>query len=171
MKESIEIQKMYQNYALPVKRYVLSLCRNETLSEDIVADTFCKAIKNIDSFQGGKILTWLCAIARNTYLDHIKKKENANMPLSDEMENQIPDAQLLPEQAMIQKENKTQLYRMIQRLGPDEKDVVYLRIFAELSFREIGGILGKSENWARVIFYRSKNKLKGWMEDEYEITM
>lgn len=166
MKESMEIQKMYQDYAIPVKRYVLSLCRNESISEDIVADTFCKAIKNIDSFQGGKILTWLCTIARNTYLDYIKKKEYANLPLSDEMEHQILDKQILPEQAMIQKEEKTQLYRLIQRLGPEEKDVVYLRIFAELSFKEIGSILGKSENWARVIFYRSKNKLKGWIEDE-----
>ena len=166
MQESIEIQKMYQDYAIPVKRYVLSLCRNETISEDIVADTFCKAIKNIDSFQGGRMLTWLCTIARNTYLDYVKKKEYANLPLSEEMECQIPDAQLLPEQALIQKEDKTQLYRMIQRLGADEKDVVYLRIFAELSFKEIGGILGKSENWARVIYYRSKNKLKGWIENE-----
>lgn len=167
MKESIEIQQMYQDYALPVRRYVFSLCRNETMTEDIVADTFYKAIKNIESFQGGKILSWLCTIAKYTYLDYVKKKEHANVPLSDEMESQIPDEQMQLEQAVIQKEDRTQLYRLIQRLGSEEKDVVYLRIFAELSFKEIGNILGKSENWARVIFYRSKNKLKGWIENEY----
>lgn len=94
MKDTTEIQKMYQEYALPVKRYVLSLCGNETIAEDIAADTFCKAIKNIDSFQGGRMLTWLCAIARNTYLDYVKKREYSNLPLSEEMENQIPDGRM-----------------------------------------------------------------------------
>lgn len=166
MEESMEIQKMYQEYALPLKRYVLSLCRNETISEDIVADTFYKAIKNIDHFQGGRMLTWLCAIARNTYLDYVRKKEYKNLSLSDEMKEQIGDEQLLPEQILLQKEEKLQMHRMIQKLGQEEKDVVYLRSFADLSFKEIGNILGKSENWARVTFYRSKTKLKGWFEDE-----
>ncbi len=171
MKDAVELKELYQEYALPVKKYVLSLCRNETIAEDVVADTFYKAIKNIDSFQGGKVLTWLCTIAKHTYFDYVKKKEYSNLALTGELTEQIPDEQLQPEQAMLQKEDRTQLYRMLQKLSSEERDVVYLRIFADLSFREIGDILGKSENWARVIFYRSKNKLKGWMENEHEATM
>ena len=66
----------------------------------------------------------------------------------------------------FRKNERVSLYKQIQRLDAEMKDVVYLRIFGELSFKEIAGILGKSENWARVTFYRSKNKLKGWMENE-----
>ncbi len=166
MNDTDDIQKMYQEYAVPIKRYVLSLCGNETVAEDVTADTFYKAIKNIDSFQSGRMFTWLCTIAKNTYLDLIKKKESSNLSLTEEMENQVPDEQLQPEQAMLQREDRMQLYSMIQRLLPEERDVVYLRIFADLSFREIGTVMGRSENWARVIFYRSKNKLKGWIENE-----
>ena len=69
-----DIEKIYTDYAVPLKKYVLSLCGNPTVADDITAETFFKAIKNIDSFKGGKIFTWLCAIAKNTYFDYIGKK-------------------------------------------------------------------------------------------------
>lgn len=161
-----DIEEMYRNYAVPVKKYVLTLCRDDTLADDITADTFYKAIKNIDHFTEGKLLTWLCAIARNTYLDYVKKKENLNISISEEMETKFTSSKDNMEEKYLRKDEKIQLYRMIYKLDAQQKDVVYLRIFGDLSFKEIGDILGKSENWARVNFYRSKNKLKEWMENE-----
>lgn len=161
-----DMEEMYRTYALPVKRYILSLCGNESLAEDITADTFYKAMKNIDHFTEGKLLTWLCAIARNTYLDYVKKKENTNVPISEEMATQLISSYDNMEEKYLRKDEKLQLYRMIYKLEPEQKDVVYLRIFGELSFKEIGEILGRSENWTRVNFYRSKNRLKEWMENE-----
>ncbi len=157
---------MYRSYAVPVQRYILSLCGNESLAEDITADTFYKAMKNIDHFTEGKLLTWLCAIAKNTYLDYVKKKENANVSISEEMEEQFTSDHDNVEDRYVRKDERLQLYRMIYKLEPEQKEVVYLRIFGELSFKEIGEILGKSENWARVNFYRSKNRLKEWIENE-----
>lgn len=166
-----DIEEIYRKYAPQVKRYVFSLCQNPDLAEDITADVFCKAIENIDSFKSGRMLTWLCAIARNTYIDHTRKKENRNLPLSHELQKQLMDERTTPESDFLKKTDRLTLYRQLQRLESEMKDVVYLRIFAELSFKEIGELLGRSENWARVSFYRSKNRLKGWMNDENGFTL
>ena len=82
------------------------------------------------------------------------------------MESNLINTKGTLEEKYIRKDEKMQLYRMIYRLDEQQKDVVYLRIFGELSFKEIGEILGKSENWARVNFYRSKNRIKEWIENE-----
>ena len=146
-----DIEKIYADYAVPLKKYVLSLCGNPTIADDITAETFFKAIKNIDSFKGGKIFTWLCAIAKNTYFDYIGKKDFKNISLDSEIP--VSDNLPSPEDKIIKKDENL-------------LDIVYLRIFAGLSFKEIGNVLGKSENWARVTFYRCKSKLKGLMENE-----
>ena len=161
-----DIEEIYKKYASYVRNYVWGLCKNPDIADDITAEVFCKAIENIDSFTGGRIQTWLCAIARNTYIDYVKKAEYKNHHLSEEMEERIEDKGETVEELFLRKNERVSLYKQIQRLDAEMKDVVYLRIFGELSFKEIAGILGKSENWARVTFYRSKNKLKGWMENE-----
>lgn len=166
MKGKTDIDQIYREHAIPLKRYVFSLCKNNDMADDITADTFYKAIKNIDSFQGGRIFTWLCAIAKNTYLDYVKRHSYSMEIQVEEMEERISDDNPSPEQLLLKKDEQMVLYRMIQKLDAEAKDVVYLRIFAELSFKEIADIVGKSENWARVVFYRSKSKMKGWMNDE-----
>ena len=82
------------------------------------------------------------------------------------MEDNIEDTRENVEELFLRKNDRVNLYKQIQKLDAQMKDVVYLRIFGEFSFKEIGQICGKSENWARVNFYRSKNKLKGWMNHE-----
>ena len=158
-----EFEKLYSKYALPVKKYAMTLCADEHMADDIAADTFFKALKSIDSFDGScKILTWLCAIAKNTYLDYRKKKKA--LPLYETEYMEAPEAS--PEESAIKNDERLRLFRLIRNLDPDSKDVVYLRIFGELSFKEIGDILNKSENWARVTFYRAKVKMKGMIMNE-----
>lgn len=159
MGQQRDIDEIYRKYTLPLKRFVMSLCHNETLAEDVVAETFYRAIKNIDSFKEGNIFTWLCTIAKNIFLNTVSRKENGNVSLDDEnvTEPASPDS---IEEAYIKKEEKMELYRQLQTLEPVERDVVYLRIFAELSYKEIGDILHKSENWTRVTYFRCKEKLK-----------
>lgn len=161
-----DIEEIYRRYALPVKKYVYGMCRNEALADDVTAETFYKAIKNIDSFGSGNMLTWLCSIARNTYIDCIRKKEYKNLPFPENADETLLSDSPTPEEQALKRDERLLLYKYLQRLEPEKKDVVYLRIFGELSFKEIGEIIGKSENYARVTFYRSKNQLKGWMENE-----
>ncbi len=157
---------IYRKYAPTIRKYVISLGADEILSEDITADVFVKAIKNIDSFDGScKMLTWLCAIAKNTYINSAKRKDNNNTALDATLDYCVAD-KFSPENIAEQKERKLVLHRAIMKLEYPYRDVVYQRSFAELSFREIGDIMGKSENWARVTFYRGKNILKGLLDNE-----
>lgn len=160
------IEEMYERYAKQLKFFLLGLCGNNELAEDITAETFLKAINNIEKFRGGNLLTWLCTIGKRTYFDYLKKKENCGLPLNEQAVVIMEAAEPQPEQAVIQKDGQIRLYRLIGKLAADAREVVYLRMFTDLSFREIGEVLGKSENWARVTFYRSKTKLKELMDDE-----
>lgn len=164
--KNLLIEEMYNRYARQLKRYLLGLCGDNDLADDLTAETFLKAINNIENFRGGNILTWLCTIGKRTYFDYRKKRENANLPLTDDLAAVMTAAEPLPEQAFVEKEKRIRLYRLLGRLEPDAREVVYLRMFTDLSFREIGQVLGWSENRARVTFYRSKIKLKEMMDDE-----
>nr|WP_301281489.1 RNA polymerase sigma factor [Anaerocolumna aminovalerica] len=72
-----EFEEIYSEYFEDVYRYVLCLCRNESIAEDITQETFFKALKNIDSFKGDcKMSVWLCQIAKNSYFSYLKKEQN-----------------------------------------------------------------------------------------------
>ena len=98
---------------------------------------------------------WLCQIAKNLWYDQCRKK-------TINIEESLCDFETLetPESQVISNDEKISLYKKIQKLDDKTREVIYLRITGELSFKEIGTILNKTENWARTTFYRGKNKLK-----------
>lgn len=160
-----DMKEIYLEYAGAVKKYVMTLCHNEDLADDITAEVFLKAVKQIHRYDGRvKVLTWLCTIAKHTYIDYCRKKSNQETTLED-WDFLVSDT-AGPEEAAEQNQRRVTLFKLLQTLQGEYKDVIYLRIFADLSFREIGDIFGKSENWARVTFYRAKTRLKGMMDDE-----
>lgn len=161
----MNMEEIYRKYAVPLKHFVMGYCHNEDVAEDVVADTFYKAIKNIDSFKDGNIFNWLCTIAKNTFLNMAQKKDNNKMSLDDETVAE-PAAPESVEEKVVSHESRMELYKAIQNLEPLEREVVYLRIFADLSYRDIGEVIQKSENWTRVTYFRCKEKLKGMMKNE-----
>ena len=158
-----DFEIIYKKYSGTVKKYIMSLGADYNLSDDITADTFMKALKNIEKFdEQYNVLTWLCTIAKRTYFDYLKRKDNTTLQFDDELilyDDQI-DTQI------EDNEQKVLIHRAIIKLDSPYKDVIYLRLFADLSFYEIGQILSKNENWARVTFYRGKTKLKEVLENE-----
>ena len=160
-----EMEEIYKKYCVPLKKYVVSICRDPDIADDIVSETFYRAIKNIDSFDGMSLFGWLCTIARNIYFNHLKRKDNNAFSLDDQYAVQIPDSTDV-EDEVIQKLRRKKLSDCISSLSDTERQVVSLRINADLTFAEIGTVLGKNENWARVTYYRCKEKLKGMMNDE-----
>ena len=160
-----EMEEIYLKYCIPLKKYVVSICHNRDLADDIVSETFYRAIKNFDSFTGGNLFAWLCTIAKNIYFNHLKKKDNNNASIDDENFMEVA-ANTNVEAEVMKREEKRKLDESIQSLSETERKVVLLRIDSGLSFKEIGDVLHKSENWARVTFYRLKEKLKGMMNDE-----
>ncbi len=148
------MEEIYQQYAQTVYRYLFSLVRDPDLAEELTQETFYQAIRSIDRFDGScKITTWLCAIAKNALRTHQRKHPPTED--IDELPLQAPSA----EAEAISAEAKLSLMRRLHALPEPYREIIYLRSLGNLSFREIGELLDRSENWARVTFYRAKEKL------------
>lgn len=161
-----EIDQVYEQYAKPVYRYLFSLCGDTTLADDLTAETFYQAIRSLGSFRGeSTMLTWLCQIAKHQWYGEMRRRSKAvHVPLEDAQA--IADISAQPADIAEETELKLQLYRTIRKLPEPMREVMYLRLGGVLSFAEIGQLMGKSENWARVTFYRGKQKIKG--ENKHE---
>ena len=151
------MEQIYKQYFETVNKYLFCLTHNSDISEELTQETFYRAVMKINTFKGDcKMSVWLCQIAKNLWYDELKKKkkvENIDEMLSMQSNDKIEDK-------IVLNESKIELYKKIQKLDKQTREVIYLRITGELSFKEIGDILNKTENWARVTFYRGKQKLK-----------
>jgi len=153
------MEEIYQEYAKTVYKYLLSRTHNEDLAEELTQETFYQAIRSIERFDGScQISTWLCAIAKNLWFAY-QRKHPKTEPLED-----YPDEQRLAtasaESRAIDAVSQVELMKKLHVCPEPFREVLYLRIFGNLSFREIGEIMEKTENWARVTFYRGKEKLR-----------
>lgn len=157
-----EFDEIYKNYGQPLYKYVLKLCGNEFIAEEIVQETFYKAIKKSDNFKGDcNILTWLCKIAKNEYLNYIKRKDNIHENI-EETEQKAEEKNF--ETMFVDRETAKDVYKIVHTLSEEQREIFMLRIMGDLSFREIGEILDCSENNARIIFFRARKKIIGIME-------
>ena len=118
------------------------------------------AVKNIDKFKGEcKISTWLCQIAKYLWYKELRKVKKIKIEeLEKFKESDLPIETV--EESVIQKEEKLELLKRLQKLDDKTRNVMYLRLFVNLNYEEIGLVLNKSANWARVTFFRGKEKLK-----------
>lgn len=152
-----DMEQIYKEYFETVHKYLFCLTRNEYISEELTQETFYRAVKKIDTYRGEcKISVWLCQIAKNLWYDYCRKNKKI-VNKDDILEISLEET---TEEQVIAKEEKILLYQKMQKLDKEVREVIYLRITGELSFKEIGAILNKTENWARVTFYRGKNQLK-----------
>ncbi len=154
--ESLQsMEEIYQQYAQTVYRYLLSLTRDTDLAEELTQETFYQAIRSIDRFdESCKLSTWLCAIAKRVLLTWRRKH-----PAQEEL-GESAGLTSSAETEVLQQQNQMELIRQIHNLPEPGREVMYLRVFGGLSFAEIGEVHGKSENWARVTYYRVKEKLR-----------
>lgn len=149
--------KIYSEYFSDVYKYAFSLCRNESLAEEITQETFFKAMRNIDKFNGTcKLFVWLCQIAKNIYFTFAKKQKY--IVSGEVVENQDFSTDI--ENAYLNKENVRQLHIFLHNLNEPYKEVFTLRVFGELPFSQIAELFGKTDSWARLIFYRAKKQLQ-----------
>ena len=155
MGKSVDFEEVYNRYHQDVFKFCLSLCGNLSIADDLTSETFLKAIKKSHTFEGKcSVKVWLCQIAKNTYYDyHRKHSRLTDFPDELTVENDL----LLK---LATKDEALRIHKLLHRLGDPYKEVFSLRVFAELPFAEIGEIFSKSENWARVTFYRARLKLK-----------
>jgi len=157
-----EFEDTYNAYFKDVYLYICSLSGDQHLAEDITAETFIKAMKAIDSFKGNcDIRVWLCQIAKNSYFSYLRKNRK------------FVDLEKLPERAdehdvaemIAAAEASMKIHEVLHNLNEPYKEVFTLRVFGELSFKQIANLFGKSENWACVTYHRARKKVKERMED------
>ncbi len=154
-----DLTRIYEENAMAVYKYLLCLTNSSELSEELTQETFYQATKSIGKFRGEcKISVWLCAIAKRLWYRELEKKKRRTFVPIEEMEDSLTAVQDIEEDYLLNVE-KVELFRLLHSLDDKTREVMYLRLTGELSFAEIGEILGNTENWARVTFYRGKQKL------------
>jgi len=147
------MDELYRQNSQIVYHFLYSLCKDASLAEDLTQETFLRALESLERYDGScKVSTWLCQIAKHLLYQYwAKQKRECKVELSDQL--------IAGENTETQAMNKVELEQVwdeLQKLSESMRQVVTLRVLSDFSFKEIGAMLGKSENWARVTFYRAK---------------
>lgn len=154
-----EFEKIYKAYFTDVYLYIRSISGNDSIAEEITAETFFRALSKIDSFRGEcEVRVWLCQIAKNLYFSYLKKNKKLSLS-SDISEFDIPDTPS-PEESVVRQSEAERALNIVHSLSEPYREVFMLRVYGELSFSEIAKIFKKSENWACVTYHRAKEKIK-----------
>jgi len=151
-------EDFYELYANSVYRYLFSLIGEADAAEELTQETFCQALKSIDTYRGDSTpQVWLCAIAKRLWFKELERRKRTI--LVDESDLSHIEAPDNPVKKYEDQQERIALYRAMQKLDAETREVIHLRLAGEFSFRDIGDILGHSEVWARVRFYRGKEEL------------
>ena len=157
----MEFEQIYITYFRDVYLYIRKLSNNEHIAEEITSETFFKAMKSIDTFRGDcDIRVWLCQIAKNCYYSYIKKADRAECIDNVEIAEQGASF----EERLFRHDTAIQIQKILHDIPEPYKEVFMWRVYAELSFKQIGQMFGKSENWACVTYHRARNKIKEKLE-------
>ena len=159
-----DLDEVYSKFSGTVTSYLLRLCSNQQLAEELTQETFYQAVRCIGRFDGkSSISTWLCSIARHLYYDYLLKQK-PTVPVTDT----IPS----PEDFTDRIENRDQAmhaHRVLHTLEEPFREVFTLRTFCDLSHSQIAELFGKSESWSRVTYFRARQMLqKAIREDHHE---
>ena len=154
--------KLYETHYMRVFSYAMTLAGNRATAEEITQETFFRAISKSGAFRKeSDEATWLCAIAKNFYIDELRRQNK-----SEPMPEDVPDTGKSIEQAAADRDSSFRIHVALHALEEPFREIFELRVFGELSFREIGAIFGKTENWARVTYHRARLRLQERMETQ-----
>ena len=151
-------EDFYEHYARNVYRYLFSLTGEADTAEELTQETFYQALKGVNTFRGeSSPQVWLCSIAKRLWFKELKRRKRDTTIEGESLSGIAAPYDL--EKEYEARENRLALYRAMQQLDTDTREVIHLRLAGDFSFRDIGDILGHSEVWARVRFYRGKEQL------------
>ena len=160
-----EFEKIYKRYFNDVFLFLKKLSKDGSIAEEITSETFFKAMHSIDNFRGETdVRVWLCQIAKNCYFSYLKKQQRIEN--IDDID--FPDNQDTIEEQILKQYDAMQIHLLLHNLAEPYKEVFMLRVFGELSFKQIADIFQKTDNWACVTYHRARNKILTQMEDKDE---
>lgn len=152
---------IYQEYGDFIFKYLFTLTNDFHSAEELTQETFYQAIKSIHNFNDNgkaKFSTWLCSIAKNVWLQDINR-ENKKQQLVKSLSYEDSKCHNLEEE-YIRREDIMSFFKKARSLSEKKREILYLRLLGDLSFKEIGTVFDRTENWARVTFYRAKLELR-----------
>ena len=151
-----QTEKLYRTHYMRVFSFAMTLAGEKSLAEEITQETFFRAFSKSGEFRKeSDEVTWLCAIAKNYFYDE-RRKQKRTEPMPEE----IADSGKSIEQMASDRDSSFRIHVALHAMEEPFREVFELRVFGELSFREIGTIFGKTENWARVTYHRARLKLQ-----------
>lgn len=161
----MEFEQIYRTYFKSVYRYIWKLSGDEHIAEEITSETFLKVMKSIGDFRGDcDMHVWICQIAKNTYYSYLKKgRKTASVDETELQRITDPDA-FMEEQIVMQDETK-QIREALHTIADPYKEVFMWRVFGELSFKEIGALYSKTDNWACVTYHRARKMIQDRLEE------
>lgn len=163
-----EFEKIYIRYFNDVFLFLKKLSKDESIAEEITSETFFKAMRSIDNFRGETdIRVWLCQIAKNCYFSYFKKQQRI-VDINDIDDINFQDNKDTIEEQILKQYDVMQIHLLLHNLAEPYKEVFMLRVFGELSFKQIADIFQKTDNWACVTYHRARNKILKRMEDNDE---
>ena len=155
-----QTEKLYEAHYMRVCSYAMTLSGDRTMAEEITQETFFRAFSKSGEFRKeSDEVTWLCAIAKNYFYDERRRQSK-----TEQIPEEVPDTGKGIEQAAADRDSSFRIHVALHTLEEPFREIFELRVFGELSFREIGTIFGKTENWARVTYHRARLKLQERME-------
>jgi RNA polymerase sigma-70 factor (ECF subfamily) len=161
-----DFEQLYNTYFNDVYLYILRLSGNEHVAEEITSDTFFKAMKSIDSFRGDcDVRVWLCQIAKNCYYSYIKKSKRTEHVDETEM-REIPDTAPGVAEEYARRDEIERIQKILHGVNEPYKEVFMWRVYANLSFKQIAEVFGKTENWACVTYHRARKMILERLEEE-----
>lgn len=149
---------IYEVHCQAVYCFLLSKGADSHTAEELTQETFYQAVLHADSYRGdSSIQTWLCGIAKNLWLSHLRRQ--GRTVSAEEQEEHTLGAAASAEELALSRLGSLQWLKALHRLKEPQREVVYLRLMGGLSFREIAEVMERTETWARVNFYRGKQQM------------
>ncbi len=156
-------EELFTQYFAKVHHFILAMSRNPDIADEITQQTFFKALKNLDSFQGRSDPgTWLCSIAKNEYFALLRRKDVPTAPDSHIFHQNSEDVA----DKIARQQQHMQIHRHLHALAEPYREVFMLRTFGELKYAQIAELFGRTESWARSTYYRAKLELMNRMKEE-----
>lgn len=165
----MDIEKIYDQYFKDIFNFLLGLTSDPALAEELTQESFFKAMKNLDYYKPDKnIKAWLFTIARNTLYSYYRKNKNISSSPIDGIAVE-KSCNIHFTKYIEDKDLALQIHKYLHSMDEPYREVFNLRVFGELSYKNIGSIFNKSDGWARVVFYRAKKEIIKWLEERGDL--
>ncbi len=163
----VDLEKIYLLYVKDLYRYIYSLCKNKSMAEDVVQETFYRAYFYVDSYKMEKIKPWLFKAAYHTFIDFLRKDKKLTYYedmtiLYSHRDSEIRSA----EDEYLVKNSIEHWFEILETLSVSKRNIVLLRDYYHLSYSEIADILNISLSKVKITLFRSRKEIREKMKLE-----